>query len=169
MMLTTMMMKKIIMCRGRVPVCTGVRLPARHKGQLWLRPSDTFRPSQDTFPRHICSRRAQKFIVKRLGIHKKPFHYCLIHSTSSISAMQSATKSLCNVLMAKNREVCNSSIIVQTSWQLGRLVVCHKVANLRNSLPAFQIFVHHHHHHPLHHHQQCYDDDDGADDDLKSK
>ena len=157
-MLTTMMMKKMIMCRGRVPVCTGVRLPARHKGQLWLRPSDTFRPSQDTFPRHICSRRAQKFIVKRLWIHKKPFHYSLIHSTSSP----------CPVHPPKIERSYNSSIIVETSWQLGRLVVCHKVANLRNSLPALQIFVQHHHHPPPHHHQQCYDDD-GADDDLKSK
>ena len=48
----------------------------------------------------------------------------------------------------------NSSIIVRTSWQLGRLVVCHKVANLRNSFPVFQIFVQHHHHPPQHHHQQ---------------
>ena len=155
------MMMKMIMCKGGVPVCTGVRLPARHKGQLWLRPSDTFRPSQDTFPRHICSRRAQKFIVKRLGIHKKPFHYCLIHSTSSISTLPSASP--------KIEKSYNSSIIVQTSWQLGRLVVCHKVANLRNSLPALQIFVRHHHHPPSHHLQQWYDDDDGADDDLKSK
>jgi hypothetical protein len=56
----------------------------------------------------------------------------------------------------------------KSSWQLGRLVVCHKVANLRYSLPTLQIFVQHHHHPSPHHHQKC-SDDDGADDDLKSK